>query len=47
MDVSLFVQKDAEWIHSDEGLTLETSVLASNLLRWLIYLIDPVVDSLF
>ena len=33
-------------IHSDEGLTLETSVL-TNLLRWLIYLIDLVVDNLF
>ena len=32
-------------IHSDEGLTLERQ--SSNLLRWLIYLIDPVVDNLF
>ena len=37
---------DDEWIHSDEELTLETSVFES-FLRWLIYLIDPVVDNLF
>ena len=31
-------------IHSDEGLKLETSVFES--LRWLIYLVDLVVDNL-
>ena len=30
-------------IHFDEGLTLETSVFESS--RWLIYLIDLVVDN--
>ena len=33
--------------HSDEGLTLETSVFESFNLQWLIYLIDLVVDNLF
>ena len=43
--VSLETYHEIRLIHSDEGLTLETSVFES--LRWLIYLIDPVVDNLF